>query len=292
MAEFTPDIAEALVAVCRESADEINGAMTRAFDNEYVEATVGDAAAYVAAAPPPGFDGPGLALVFRCGESSAVVVLPESTGLVPSWYVEPDATGKSRLSTLAQELSMLLLPESHIADEYHVAPLAEVAAALTRAELAADAMHVSIGLKQGENEGNLTVVWPVAKHSELLVKSEAAQAAPPTPTEAATKEEQPDDSWDDFSRLPKYCRSFLKVQVPVAVNLATQKHSVQEIRELVPGAMIKFDKSCEELLDLMVCDQPIASGEVVKVGDKFGLRLRSMIMPQEQFIAIKATMPQ
>jgi flagellar motor switch protein FliN/FliY len=56
--------------------------------------------------------------------------------------------------------------------------------------------------------------------------------------------------------------------------------------------MIKFDKSCEELLDLMVCDQPIASGEVIKVGDKFGLRLRSMIMPQEQFIAIKATMPQ
>jgi flagellar motor switch protein FliN/FliY len=55
--------------------------------------------------------------------------------------------------------------------------------------------------------------------------------------------------------------------------------------------MIKFDKSCEELLDLVVCDQPIAAGEVVKVGDKFGLRIRNMILPQEQFIAIKATMP-
>jgi flagellar motor switch protein FliN/FliY len=94
-----------------------------------------------------------------------------------------------------------------------------------------------------------------------------------------------------LSRLPRYARSFLKVQVPVSVNLASQKLTVQDIRELVPGAMIKFDKSCEELLDLVVCDQPIAAGEVVKVGDKFGLRIRNMILPQEQFIAIKATMP-
>ena len=289
MADFTPDIAEALVSICRESTEEINGVMTRAFDNEYSGATVADAVAYDAASPPEGFDGPGLALVFRCGETSAVAVIPDSTGLVPSWYVEPDVTGKSRLKTLAQELSMLLLPATHIADEYLFAPLAQVAEALARAELVEGAMHVAIGLKQGAKEGNLTVVWPVAKHSELLVKPETAPAAP---TESAVKEEQPEDGWDDLSRLPKYCRSFLKVQVPVAVNLATQKHSVQEIRELVPGAMIKFDKSCEELLDLMVCDQPIASGEVVKVGDKFGLRLRNMILPQEQFIAIKATLTQ
>ena len=93
-----------------------------------------------------------------------------------------------------------------------------------------------------------------------------------------------------MSQLPHYARSFLKVQVPVSVTLAAQKHTVQEIRELVPGAIIKFDKSCDEMLDLLVCDQPIASGEVVKVGDKFGLRIRNMILPHEQFIAIKATM--
>jgi hypothetical protein len=40
----------------------------------------------------------------------------------------------------------------------------------------------------------------------------------------------------------------------------------------------------------VVCDHPIAAGEVVKVGDKFGLRIRNMTLPQEQFIAIKGTM--
>jgi flagellar motor switch protein FliN/FliY len=78
--------------------------------------------------------------------------------------------------------------------------------------------------------------------------------------------------------------------VPVSVNLASQKQSVQDILELVPGSIIKFDKSCDELSDLMVGDQPIAAGEVVKVGDKFGLRIRDMFQPQEQLVAIKATM--
>lgn len=289
MAAFTPEIAAELVLACRSSADEIVGAMTRAFDGEFAAATVADAATFDPADAPEGFDGPGLAIVFRCGDSAAVAVLPESSGMLPSWYVQPDATGKSRLSTLAQELSMLLLPASHVADEYVPVPLESVATALERAEVAAEAKHVSVTLRQGAKEGSWSVLWPVGKHGELLAKQDMS-SAPATKQAAPSAEAAAEDEWDDISRLPKYCRSFLKVQVPVAVNLASQKHTVQEIRELVPGAIIKFDKSCEELLDLVVCDQPIAAGEVVKVGDKFGLRIRNMILPQEQFIAIKGTM--
>lgn len=290
MAAFTPDIAEDLVLACRASADEINGAMMRAFDNEFVGATVADPAAYDPAAALEGFDGPGLAIVFRCGDSAAVAVLPETSGMLPAWYRQPDATGKSRLSTLAQELSMLLLPASHIADEYVPVPLDSVTAALERAEVAAGAIRVGVTLKQGEKEGCWSVLWPVGKHGELIPKQDAP-AAPASKAPAAAPAAPAEDEWDDLSSLPKHCRSFLKVEVPVAVNLASQKHTVQEIRELVPGAIIKFDKSCEEMLDLVVCDQPIAAGEVVKVGDKFGLRIRNMILPQEQFIAIQGSMP-
>jgi flagellar motor switch protein FliN/FliY len=184
---------------------------------------------------------------------------------------------------------MLLLPGSHIADEYVPVPLESVAAMLERAEVVAGAMHVSVALKRGDQEGSWSVMWPVGKHSELLPKQEAPAAAAPKPP-APPAEVFVEDEWDDLAHLPDHCRSFLKVQVPVAVNLASQKHTVQEIRELVPGAIIKFDKSCEELLDLVVCDHPIAAGEVVKVGDKFGLRIRNMTLPQEQFIAVKGTM--
>src|SRR5262245_48347647 len=76
--------------------------------------------------------------------------------------------------------------------------------------------------------------------------------------------------------LPPHASSLLKIGVPVAVTLAAQRKSVQEIIELGPGAIIKFDKTCDEPLELCVGDQPIATGQVVKIGDKFGLRVAEL----------------
>jgi flagellar motor switch/type III secretory pathway protein FliN len=49
---------------------------------------------------------------------------------------------------------------------------------------------------------------------------------------------------------------------------------------------LQFEKSCEELLDLEVNGQAVAVGEAVKVGDKFGIRVTSMILPEERFLPI------
>ena len=59
--------------------------------------------------------------------------------------------------------------------------------------------------------------------------------------------------------------------------------------ELGPGSIIQFTKSCEDLLELNVENQVIAQGEAVKVGDKFGLRITSMVLPEERFLTIKGT---
>jgi len=288
MAALTPEIVGDVVAACRAGAEEIVAALTRAFDGQFIGVTVGEPTTYDAQQPPDGFDGAGLAVVLKFGDTGAVALLPETSGLLPTWYRQPDPTGKSKLSTLAQELGMLLVPESHVADESHTASLDELAAALIRAEAAAGASLVPITLKCGEKEGQLSFLWPVAKPGELLPKPVAEQV--PKPELAPPPELLADEPMEDLPRLSRYTRSFLRVNVPVSVNLASQKLSVQEIMELVPGAIIKFDKSCDELLELVVCDQPIAAGEVVKVGDKFGLRIRNMTLPQEQFIAIKTTM--
>jgi flagellar motor switch protein FliN/FliY len=83
--------------------------------------------------------------------------------------------------------------------------------------------------------------------------------------------------------LPLYSRSLLKVKVPVTVTLAAKKQPVGKIIELVPGSIIQFTKPCDEMLDLEISGQPIAQGECVKVGDKFGLRITSLILPEERF---------
>jgi flagellar motor switch protein FliN/FliY len=61
--------------------------------------------------------------------------------------------------------------------------------------------------------------------------------------------------------------------VPVTVTLASQRKPIQEIVELGPGSIVKFDKTCDEPLELAVGERVIATGEVVKVGDKFGVRI-------------------
>ena len=81
----------------------------------------------------------------------------------------------------------------------------------------------------------------------------------------------------DLSGLPTYARGLLKIRMPVQVTLASQRKSIQEITELGPGSIIKFDKTCDEPLELSVGERPLARGEAVKVGDKFGLRISGLV---------------
>ncbi len=81
----------------------------------------------------------------------------------------------------------------------------------------------------------------------------------------------------ELERLPAYSRRLLQILVPVRVTLASQRKSIQEIIELGPGSIVKFDKTCEEPLDLCIGDRPVAQGEVVKVGDKFGLKISGLV---------------
>jgi flagellar motor switch protein FliN/FliY len=83
--------------------------------------------------------------------------------------------------------------------------------------------------------------------------------------------------------LPAYSRSLLRVGVPVVVTLATTRRPVSSVIQLAPGAILQFSKPCDEPLTLSVGGCEVAVGETVKVGEKFGLRISSMLMPQEKF---------
>jgi len=107
---------------------------------------------------------------------------------------------------------------------------------------------------------------------------ETASPLPPSPDTGAKP---------TLQQLPPYSRSLLKIVMPAAVTLATTKQPVRRIVELAPGSIIQFDKSCDDPLDLEISGHPLASGEVVKIGDKFGLRITSIVSPGERFHAVK-----
>jgi hypothetical protein len=41
------------------------------------------------------------------------------------------------------------------------------------------------------------------------------------------------------------------------------------------------------MLELDAAELPIGLGEAVKVGDKFGLRITSMLLPEERFLPVR-----
>ncbi len=90
-----------------------------------------------------------------------------------------------------------------------------------------------------------------------------------------------------LEELPPFSRNLLRIKVPVMVTLASKKQPVNKIVELLPGSIIQFNKACEDMLELEVSGHRIALGECVKVGDKFGLRVTSLILPDERFASIR-----
>ena len=91
------------------------------------------------------------------------------------------------------------------------------------------------------------------------------------------------DLEDGIRQLPAYSRSLLRIKVPVTVSLAETKLPLSQVTNLAPGSIIQFNKSCDGALRVEIGDQEIAEGEAVKVGDKFGLWITSMSLPDERF---------
>jgi flagellar motor switch protein FliN/FliY len=68
-------------------------------------------------------------------------------------------------------------------------------------------------------------------------------------------------------------RRILQIQVPLMVVLAQRKMAVGDILNICIGSVIEFAKPFDEQLELLVNNRPIAFGNAVKIGEKFGLRI-------------------
>jgi flagellar motor switch protein FliN len=84
----------------------------------------------------------------------------------------------------------------------------------------------------------------------------------------------------------EFWKSLLRIDASVAVTLAAKDMPVERILNLVPGMMIQFDKGCDSPLLVEVDNQKIAQGEVVKVGDKFGLKVTEILHRDERWIPL------
>ncbi len=287
---------EAIVAACREGAGEAAGALGRALDAPGIAVQPGTPGAWDAQCPPAGSDGPGLVVVLVVGPAAALVVVPAAGGFVPAWCAEPDATGASKLTTLAQELGMILLPDELEVESFEARWVAQLGDAVARAGVPAKCPALPLELTHEGRRGAAWLLWPAASARAALTGDTAPlgeqkpAAAPKETPQAGSRGERPRGSRRTLRergrQLPIYSKSLLRIKVPLVVTLARKRQPLGRIVELGPGSIIQFDKSCEEMLDLEIGDCRVASGEAVKMGDKFGLRITSMVLPEERFYTL------
>jgi flagellar motor switch protein FliN/FliY len=81
--------------------------------------------------------------------------------------------------------------------------------------------------------------------------------------------------------MPGSLDTLLDVSLPVAIEFGRTHMTVQEVLELGNGSVIQLDRMVGEPIDIYVSDRKLAEGEVVVIGEHFGVRITRIVAGAE-----------
>lgn len=73
----------------------------------------------------------------------------------------------------------------------------------------------------------------------------------------------------------------LEVPVQLALQVGQTTLSIRDLLDLVEGSVVELDRISTEPMDVLVNDKAVAKGEIVVVGENFGVRLTSVVNTSE-----------
>jgi flagellar motor switch protein FliN/FliY len=291
MAQLTAEQIDQILEACRANLADVGEAFRSGLDCK-LRLSAGDEKPY-AAETLSSFDGPGLVVSLVVGEQGLVFLIPEPLPL-PAWYCQPTMSENNRLQSFANELSTQVLPDDLSAERYFASYAANLKefAEQTPVDAAARLLELSaFDADAAESEpaiATILVIVPAnldaaaleeafqAQAAAASMESETAEADADAEAAMAESAASPDGvSPDTGLSLEQALRALriMNVPVTVSVRLAERKMPLGQIVALVPGALVPFNKSCEDLLDLFVNNYRYCQGEAIKIGESFGLKI-------------------
>ena len=69
----------------------------------------------------------------------------------------------------------------------------------------------------------------------------------------------------------------MDLTLPLSIELGRTRMTVQDILRLGRGSVVQLDRLAGEPIDIYVADRRFAEGEVVVMGDHFGVRITRII---------------
>jgi flagellar motor switch protein FliN/FliY len=85
----------------------------------------------------------------------------------------------------------------------------------------------------------------------------------------------------------KTIEMLLDVDLDVSIQLGETTLSIKRILELAPGSIVELDRMAGEPVDLLVNNKPVAKGEVVVIDESFGIRILSLVSPEERIKSLR-----
>jgi len=86
--------------------------------------------------------------------------------------------------------------------------------------------------------------------------------------------------------MPADLAPILKLEVPVIVQIGRRAMSLAEVVRLSHGSIIELPKRSDEELEILVNNRIVGRGEVVKVGENFGIRVTRTGQVEERVEAL------
>ncbi|MFD0857497.1 flagellar motor switch protein FliN [Roseovarius aquimarinus] len=72
------------------------------------------------------------------------------------------------------------------------------------------------------------------------------------------------------------------VKVAMTVEVGSTQITLKDLLRLNEGSVVELDRMAGDPLDILVNGTPIAKGEIVVVGEKFGIRFGDIVDPEQR----------
>jgi flagellar motor switch protein FliN/FliY len=77
------------------------------------------------------------------------------------------------------------------------------------------------------------------------------------------------------------------IDVKLTVEVGSAELKIRELLRLNEGSVIELDRLAGDPLDILINGTMIAKGEVVMVGERFGIRFSEIVDPQKRIESVK-----
>lgn len=124
-------------------------------------------------------------------------------------------------------------------------------------------------VKQGLSQDEIAALFATASEPEQKGSPQPAPAVFPSLDEAAATQADPSS-----------LGLLADVELELTVELGQTRRNIKEILAMGPGSVMELDRHAGETVDLLVNGRLVARGEVVVIGENYGVRITELVNPE------------